>query len=285
MSFGKRQSWLSERKKSNNITQQANKIVLFDMDGTLTEPRKSFDRSLINSLIFLSNKCHIGIVTGSDFNYIKQQLEYLLNSATLRPKLHLLPCNGTKYYPPAPLLSSNFEIQSEADMKKEVGEDNFKQMMVSLIELQSELDFRNFSLTGHFISYRGSTVNFCPIGRNAGDKERKEFVDYDLKSSPSYREKIIHKMKEKFKSKNIDHLLEIKLGGSTSFDIYPIGWNKTFCLQHFPDWEVWFVGDKCKEGGNDKELYDALKKSGRSYETKNTYNTKLIIENDIIPNL
>ena len=31
--------------------------------------------------------------------------------------------------------------------------------------------------------------------------------------------------------------LQIKLCGETSFDIYPRGWDKTFALQHFEDYQ------------------------------------------------
>mgnify|MGYP003647305738 FL=1 len=62
--------------------------------------------------------------------------------------------------------------------------------------------------------------------------------------------------------------LTIKLGGDTSFDIFPEGWDKTFCLQHFPTHTHWFVGDRCGENGNDKELYDLLKPNERAFATE-----------------
>ena len=45
------------------------------------------------------------------------------------------------------------------------------------------------------------------------------------------------------------------------------------------------MGDKCEEGGNDQELYELLLDNNRSYKTKNTYETGLIIEEQIIPML
>ena len=47
-------------------------VVLFDMDGTLTEPRKKFDPEILSSsLQELSKHADIGIVTGSDYDYLK----------------------------------------------------------------------------------------------------------------------------------------------------------------------------------------------------------------------
>jgi hydroxymethylpyrimidine pyrophosphatase-like HAD family hydrolase len=73
-------------------------IVLFDMDGTLTEPRGKFNTELLLDLRRLSKHADIGIVTGSDIDYINQQMEKLIKYSELRYITHLLPCNGTKYF-------------------------------------------------------------------------------------------------------------------------------------------------------------------------------------------
>jgi phosphomannomutase len=76
--------------------------------------------------------------------------------------------------------------------------------------------------------------------------------------------------------KRIDGLT-IKLGGDTSFDIFPEGWDKTFCLQHFSDYTHWFVGDRCGENGNDKEIYDLLKEKDKAFETSGPDETRILI--------
>ena len=73
--------------------------------------------------------------------------------------------------------------------------------------------------------------------------------------------------------------IEIKLGGDTSFDIFPTGWDKTYALQHFPFYNYWFVGDRCGPNGNDRELYELLKPQGRSFETESPQHTITITEN------
>ena len=70
MTYGKRITWLNDREQKNNNKQQTNKIILFDMDGTLTYPRKPFDQALTPSLINLAQYADIGIVTGSDLDYV-----------------------------------------------------------------------------------------------------------------------------------------------------------------------------------------------------------------------
>ena len=61
------------------------------MDGTLTPPRESLEESLVPVLENLSEVAEIGIVTGSDFGYLKQQVGLLFDNPKIRQKLHLLP--------------------------------------------------------------------------------------------------------------------------------------------------------------------------------------------------
>ena len=275
--YGKKMTWQNEQERK-----RPKSIVLFDMDGTLTEPRESFDPILLPSLLELSKKADIGILTGSDLNYVNQQLKDLLNNKEMRTKIHLLPCNGTKYYAPPLVNTGNFELIHEANIKDQIGDQDFKQVMISLIEIQSELDFYSIPLTGHHISYRGSTINWCPSGRNANSDERQDFVMYDLSMNPTYRERLLKRLEDKFIMRGLAEKLTIKLGGSTSFDIYPNGWDKTYCLDHFVSWDIWFVGDKCEGQGNDKEIYDFLQTKKQSFKTKDPLNTKLIIDEIVL---
>ena len=51
------------------------KIVLFDMDGTLTEAREEISEDLLEGLLALRDEgAEAGIVTGSDLEYIKEQI-------------------------------------------------------------------------------------------------------------------------------------------------------------------------------------------------------------------
>ena len=61
-------------------------------------------------------------------------------------------------------------------------------------------------------------------------------------------------MKEQFA-----HLkLKFSIGGQISFDVFPEGWDKTFCLNFIGNDEydeIHFFGDKTFEGGNDFEIF------------------------------
>lgn len=277
MSYGKRISWLQNQKqKRAQRTIRSNRIVLFDMDGTLTPPRQAFDKTLIEPLRHLSQFAQIGIVTGSDLDYVNQQLEYVLKRSELVYCMHILPCNGTKWYPPPHQLDDWYNIKHEADMKETLGNDAYRKLMLILLEQQLHFAELDIPLSGQFIQYRGSMINWCPIGRSAGTEDRKRFVQYDEKTDQ--RLHYLNKVRGRLSLHGLDKYITCALGGDTSFDIYPKGWDKTYALKHFEGKDVWFVGDRCDDNGNDKQIYDALEPLGRSYKTDGINKTKEIIE-------
>ena len=56
-----------------------NRIVLLDMDGTITPPRLPIEKKMEEALLSLSRVAKIGIVTGSNFEYVMQQCKTLFN--------------------------------------------------------------------------------------------------------------------------------------------------------------------------------------------------------------
>lgn len=256
--------------------------VLFDMDGTLTLPRKEItdvsERML--ETLYTEPRCSIGIVSGSPLEYIRQQMG---ESLFLNPeKTMLMPCNGTQ------LLTwdseaSDYELRYETDMKKHMTPVKYNQLITHIVELQAKFIAGNAdfaSLTGHFVSYRKSMVNWSPVGREAETLQREAFIGLDKK----------FKVREKLRDSLAEHLrhlklcdIDLKLGGSTSIDIHPSGWDKTHALKHCKDKTVWFIGDKCKPGGNDHSLWAHLNDKGRSFETNGPENTSRIVVENILP--
>ena len=68
------------------------------------------------------------------------------------------------------------------------------------------------------------------------------------------RKAMVAAMQEKF-----GHLgLKWSIGGQISFDVFPKGWDKTFCLKFVDRAKfdaIHFFGDKTFEGGNDFEIF------------------------------
>ncbi|KAJ1346648.1 hypothetical protein KIN20_001519 [Parelaphostrongylus tenuis] len=69
-------------------------------------------------------------------------------------------------------------------------------------------------------------LNLSPIGRSCSQTERDQFVVYDKEHR--IREKFVKALEEKFAG----YGLCFAIGGQISVDVYPIGWDKTYCLQY-----------------------------------------------------
>nr|CAD7459302.1 unnamed protein product [Timema tahoe] len=106
---------------------------------------------------------------------------------------------------------------------------------------------------GTFIEFRTGLINVSPVGRSCSQDEREEFELFDKENK--IREKFVKSLQAKFP----DLGLEFSIGGQISFDVYPKGWDKTYCLRHVHNEqfdEIHFFGDKTSPGGNDHTIYN-----------------------------
>jgi len=237
------------------------RVFLFDLDGTLTEARKPASSSLGPILRDLSKIGRIVIVTGSDYSFIEEQLNsawcYVPCSTVV-----LMPCNGTKKYVWNKAgFNSSFVLEKELSMKGALGDEAYRKLVNYILKRQVKFIEKSeiaINCSGRFISYRGSMINWSPLGRDGCTQARESFISYDDKNL--YRKKEIKKMKRFVNSMGIP--VKISYGGDTSFDIFPLGWDKTLALKEIDNEEVYFFGDRCKPGGNDYEIYEAVKKTG-----------------------
>jgi len=246
-----------------------NHIVLFDLDGTLTPPRKSITKENVRALKELSRIVEIGIVTGSGIAYLKEQVP-----ADASLMLEALPCNGTQHWQ---LNGAGWELVDEGpNMRDTIGKSKYNELLLELDQYQRyTMMSHDLPFTGTFISYRRSLVNWSPVGRDASDEERKTFEDFDRQSG--YREEMLERLSRRFASA-YRGAIQVKLGGSTSFDIFPTGWNKTYALRRFVDRTVWFVGDRTGPGGNDQEIYQVLDPEGRAFTVANERETPEVVD-------
>jgi phosphomannomutase len=170
-------------------------------------------------------------------------------------------------------------------MVLEIGDRDFDDVMKVLCSLQAEIvnEGYEFPLTGDFIQNRGSTINWCPLGRTSDSLDRDAFVKVDVEHN--VRGKYIEKMRKMSFDAGVN--VVSKLSGDTSFDIYPRGWDKTYIFNHFDSktWDVWFVGDRCGENGNDYEIFNHLSAEGRAFETSGPTETMEIIDYYILKEL
>lgn len=251
-------------------------ISLFDMDGTLCVSRNKAPNEILEALFVLSNYCDIGIVSGSPMNYIKEQMGDLFDLFKDTDMLKIMPCNGTQLYESA---DGSYELVHSLDMQKFLGKGKYKKIVeICNKALSHYLEFSG-PVTGNFMSYRNSLLNFCPPGRDASNDIRQEFEELDRETS--VRKILLSQIRGDLSSEGI-HNVDCTLGGYTSIDIYPTGWDKTYCLSHLETYDtITFVGDKCVKPGNDYTIFESLKPN--SYMTKNVDQTLDIIHNTLVP--
>ena len=105
---------------------------------------------------------------------------------------------------------------------------------------------------GTFIQYRTSTINISPIGRDCTLEERKTFIEYDKKNHilDNFKLAFDNEFGKKFN-------VSTDIGGQISFDVFPKGWDKRYCLQFVEKLydNIIFFGDKGYYGGNDYEIF------------------------------
>ena len=218
----------------------------------------------------------VGIITGSDIKYIEEQCSIMRDISPVNYKIiDYYPCNGLKLYR-YDKFGKLIPIYINK-MSSFIGQKKYNDIVYLLCDYQSRLKFHIYGedipLTGNFIDCRDSIINWCPIGRNASSEQRKKWIDVD--SQYSARNLIL----ENYFDNDLFKGMTIKLGGETSFDIYPAGWNKSFVLKDLTSYDIWFVGDKCENNGNDKEIYDIISKNkNRAYQTKSVKDTIKIIK-------
>jgi len=95
-------------------------------------------------------------------------------------------------------------------------------------------------------------INVSPIGRNASSDERNEYEKYDKEHK--IREQFIQAIHERFPDIGLTYSIGMKFlkggliaGGQISFDCFPTGWDKTYCLRHVEKEgykTIHFFGDK-----------------------------------------
>ncbi|KAL8874097.1 MAG: hypothetical protein Q9174_000533 [Haloplaca sp. 1 TL-2023] len=234
-------------------------ICLFDVDETLAPARRSASPQMLQALSSLRHKCAIGFVGGSDL--IKQQEQLgtpAINVTTLFD--FCFSENGlTAFRLGEPLASASFIGW--------LGEEKYKQLVNFCLRYISETDCP--IKRGTFVEFRNGMINISPIGRNATIAERNDFNAYD--KIHNIRTKFVAALKEKFP----DFGLTYSIGGQISFDVFPTGWDKTYCLQHLKsekeisgvDYQtIHFFGDKTYKGGNDYEIFVDERTVGHSVE-------------------
>jgi phosphomannomutase len=222
-------------------------LALFDVDGTLTVPRNVASQRTLDFLQELRKYVKVGIVGGSDLVKIQEQL----GSNVLTAYDYVFSENGLVAHKGGEQIA----VQS---LRRFLGEEKLKKFINFVLHYIADLDIP--VKRGTFIEFRNGMLNVSPIGRNCSQEERDAFEVFDKEAG--VRPKMVEILKKEF----ADYNLTYSIGGQISFDVFPQGWDKTYCLrfvdQDFDD--IHFFGDKTFQGGNDYEIFTSERTIGHT---------------------
>ncbi|KVH89143.1 Eukaryotic phosphomannomutase [Cynara cardunculus var. scolymus] len=121
-------------------------------------------------------------------------------------------------------------------LKTHLGDENIRDFINFTLHYLADIDIP--IKRGTFIEFRSGMINVHNI-----------------------RAKMVEVLREKFAHLN----LTFSIGGQISFDAFPQGWDKTYCLKYLDEFEeIHFFGDKTYKGGNDHEIYESARTVGHT---------------------
>ncbi|XP_062865868.1 phosphomannomutase 2 [Trichomycterus rosablanca] len=244
----------------NNSGVDTTTLCLFDVDGTLTAARQKATPHMLEFLNKLRQKVRVGVVGGSDLTKIKEQL----GDDVTKQVDYVFAENG--------LVAYRFgQLHSVQSIQAYLGEEILQDFINFCLDYMAKIKLPK--KRGTFIEFRNGMLNISPIGRSCSQEERIEF--FELDKTEKIREKFVAVLKEKFGQKG----LAFSIGGQISFDVFPEGWDKRYCLgivEKDTYKTIHFFGDKIQIGGNDYEIYTDPRTIG--HEVKSPDDTQRICQ-------
>lgn len=246
-----------------NYIYMSRTLILFDVDGTLTESRLTIEPFMEKTLSELKSitDLDIGIVGGSDLAKQEEQL----GKENIAMFNWVFSENGLMAFKDGVLFHS-------ANIVKKLGESNYTHLVNICLRYLSLCSYP--IRRGTFVEYRNGMINICPVGRSCSQSEREAF--YKIDTEQKYREQLIMNIKKDWEEV-CDIPLTFSIGGQISVDIFPRGWDKTYCLQfvHNKYDKIYFFGDKTYPGGNDYEIFNSEQTIGFSVTSPRDTEEKL----------
>ena len=251
----------------NDISQvpKDKKLIIFDLDGTLTESKSDIDEEMAGLLEKLLKKKQIAVIGGAKYELFQQQLLSKLNAPNeLLNNLFLFPTTATAFYK---YNSSTWEEVYRDDLANEEKEKVFSAFEKTFQELKYKHPDKIY---GKLIEDREAQITFSALGQEAPIDIKEKWN----KENPDIRARM-----EEILQKYLPDM-EAKVAGLTSIDVTRKGIDKAYGIRQMakhlnvPIEDMLFVGDAFFPEGNDEA---ALKTGVLCFEVKGVEETKKLI--------
>jgi phosphomannomutase len=241
--------------------------AVFDVDNTLTPPRKPLRQDMATALTQL--RVPFALAAGSNLDIVIDQFMIPLHGFGYRGSFDAFLCNGASRYRCDCSGELQVRVIDDFAIEDHLGPEAFRTVMDVLERSLGEPDFAlppDLRVIGDRIVNRKSMVNLAPIGRPRGgnlaedaQKNRDAFVAFDTRTG--YRQRYLDYLQSKLRTIAAEKKLVITYGGQTSFDLVIRGRDKTYPIRMLLDAgfsEVLYFGDALFEGGNDAVVLDMI---------------------------
>jgi len=215
-----------------------NKLIVFDLDGTLAPSKATIDPEMAMLLTSLLAVLKVAIISGGSWDQFETQVLARLPREARLSNLSILPTSGTIFY------------QYEAGWRKLYSEDlsdaQKQQIVAALNAAVASSGFAATTTWGETIEDRGSQITYSALGQEAPLDEKSTW-DPDFAKRQKIKALLDVALPE----------FSVRLGGTTSIDITLPGIDKAYGIRKLRDIlgitiaEMIYVGDALFPGGND----------------------------------
>lgn len=247
-------------------------LVVFDLDGTLTETKSSLKPDMSRALVALLARKRVAVIGGGTYKQFRKQFVAELRCPpSLCPRLFLFPTTATSFY--------RYHRGWKKVYAKELSKKQRKEVKQAFREVLKEIHYVHpAKIYGKVIEDRKSQITFSALGQDIvaklgakGVRLKKQWV----KKNTPLKLKIAKLVQKRLPG------LAVHAAGYTSIDVTQKGIDKEYGVRqigkylHIPIKKMIFVGDALFPGGND---YAARRTGVQCVAVRGPADTKKIIK-------
>ncbi|MDP3947955.1 MAG: HAD-IIB family hydrolase [bacterium] len=225
------------------------KLIIFDLDGTLTESKSDMDAGMSRLLCALLAKKPVAVIGGGKYELFQQQLLKKLRCPKDRlGRLYLFPTTSTAFYRYGKRGWRRVYVHTLTRGAR-------RRIFRAFQKVLRELDYAPpATVYGKVIEDRGTQVTFSALGQDVvrvlgekGVRLKKEWK----KKHTALKMEIARRVQRELPD------LEVRAAGYTSVDVTQKGIDKAYGIRQIrkhlnvPVRDMLFVGDALEPGGND----------------------------------
>jgi phosphomannomutase len=217
-------------------------IIIFDLDGTLTDSKSDLDKEMASLVSELLQLRYVAVTSGCSIQQLKNQFLNRLPTRINLRNLFLFPTSSASGY-----YYDRKRGRFSRAYNNLLSERTVRRILRSFEMVFTEVGYLHPEETyGPVFENRGSQVTFSALGQKAPLRLKQKW-------DPNQKKRL--KIRRLLKMKLPD--FEITVGGTTSIDVTKKGVNKTLCVKKLEErlnvkrQNMLFVGDALFRGGND----------------------------------